>query len=102
MKQIALLVLAILCFSSCGITYNRNFEHKYITGKVLQTLNDFEALVTTNSSDVVKIMTTKETLYDGKKISGLYVMTGTYQYTSTFGVSKTVPVYVKRKELLNP
>lgn len=102
MKRVALFVLAILCFSSCGVTYNRDFEHKFITGEVMQTLNEFEALVITKNYDIVKIITAKETLYDGKKISGLYVMTGTYQYTTTRGVAKTVPVYVKRKELLDP
>lgn len=103
MKKIASIILAILCLTSCGVAkINPELEQKYISGEVFQTLSKFEALVMTNKYDVVKIMTTKETLYDGKKLYGWYVMIDTYQYTTTRGVTKTVPVYVKRQEFLDP
>ena len=105
MKRIVFITLAILCLISCGTAKHSRqniFDSKYISGKIFQTINEFEALVLTDNYDVIKIFTAHETLYDGKKISGIYVMTDTYQYINKKDELKTVPVYIKKKELKNP
>ena len=66
--------------------------------EIFQTLNKNEALARTTSWDVVKLESTEEVYYDGKKITGPFIMIGTYQYTTRNDMDKTVPVYIKESE----
>ena len=50
---------------------------------IFQAVNSHEALATTSrelNSIVVKLITAEDTYYDGKKVSGTFIMVDTYTY----------------------
>lgn len=71
---------------------------KFIHVEIIQTLSKYEALAWDSDYNVVKIETAEDIYYDGKKISGIFYLTGVYEYTNKKGTEKTVPVYVKEDE----
>ena len=104
-KLLSILILTIstLCVTSCGIMNNNiNAEQTNLNVEIFQTLSKTSALAHTSLwSDykVVKIVTTKDVYYDGKQISGLFVLVDTYTYETKDGRIKTVPVYQRKSEL---
>ena len=90
MKKILLLSISILLFaSSCTVFTRTSLSHAtigdkcYLRVKIFQAFNSHEALAkgNENNSIVVKLITTEDTFYDGKVLSGEYIMVDTYTYT---------------------
>ena len=88
--------------------YNSSIGDKCdINVKIFQAFNSHEALAKGFGSNdiVVKLITTEDTFYDGKILSGRYVMVDTYTYThkndgkkDSEEYIKTVPVFIKVSE----
>lgn len=103
-----LFTFVLSCDESMYMTTNNindiSAEKTYINGYIMQTLDKNSALVTIKTSEyrssVVLIVTEsdKEEYYDDKPISNNYVRIGTYSYTTTKNVKKTVPVYILESE----
>ena len=72
--------------------------------RIFQALNSHEALATSsdNTNIVVKLITTEDTFYDGKRVSGTYIMVDTYTYENKLETIKTVPVFIKVSEYNAP
>lgn len=109
MKRFIILFLSALLLSSCSIfapTYTTYSTPKsdisktdtYLTLKVFQTFNKGSALAMTESFDVVKIISSIDTYYDGKKIAGRFILVDTYTYMNKENQYKTVPVFVAKDE----
>ena len=101
----------LLLTSSCSIftrvsLSNASIGDKcYFNATIFQAVNSHEALATTSrepSSIVVKLITSEDTYYDGKKVSGTYIMVDTYTYENKQGIIKTVPVFIKVAEYNEP
>ena len=91
-KRIILTILAVCALlTSCAIF---KYEHSYKKLKVFQTLSSYEALAWDSDYNVVKFVTYKDMIYDGRIFSGDFVLTGTYTYVTNENVKKTVPVYM--------
>lgn len=91
-KRIILAILAVCALlTSCAIF---KYEHSYKKLKVFQTLSNYEALALDSDYNVVKLVTFKDMIYDGKVFTGEYVLTGTYTYETKENGVKTVPVYM--------
>lgn len=73
-------------------------EKRYLSVEIIQTLNKGEALAWTDDYKVVKLETSSEVFYDGKRITGNFSLVGTYSYTNKEGTRKTVPVYIRTTE----
>ena len=68
---------------------------------IFQAVNSHEALATTSdelNSIVVKLITTEDTYYDGKKVSGTFIVVDTYTYENKQEITKTIPVFIKVSE----
>lgn len=90
--------LFILCFillscSTYNYNQNTNSSLKTLSLRIFQTLNEHEALAFTRSYDVVKIIANSDIYFDDKKLYGDFKLVDTYNYITTKGVKKTVPVY---------
>ena len=97
-----LLTVALLATSSCSIFKNNiNSEQTYLSVEIFQTLSKDSALALTTGwdYDVVMIITSEDVYYDGKKISGTFVLVDTYTYESKGSGIKTVPVYRRKSEI---
>lgn len=70
----------------------------YLDVEIIQTLSRNAALACDNDYKVVKLETTSDVYYDGKKIYGNFILVGTYNYITKKGIIKTVPVYVRTTE----
>ena len=114
MKKKLLLLLSIstlLLISSCSILSrvsltNASIGDKcYLNATIFQAVNSHEALATTGrelNSIVVKLITSEDTYYDGKKVSGTFIMVDTYTYENKQEITKTVPVFIKVSEYKEP
>ena len=114
MKKIVLLLLALiplLFVSSCSVFTRVSLSHAtigdkcYLNATIFQAVNSHEALATTSrelNSIVVKLITSEDTYYDGKKVSGTFVMVDTYTYENKQEIIKTVPVFIKVSEYKEP
>lgn len=71
---------------------------KKLSVKIFQTLDEHEALAFTGNNQVVKLETSSEVYYDGKKVTGKFCLSGIYQYITTDTLQKTVPVYIRAEE----
>lgn len=101
-RLISILVLLItsLCITSCGLLSNNiNSRQTYLSVEIFQTLGSGAGLAMTPSYDVIKVVSNNEVYYDGKKLSGTYVLIDTYRYETKDGRIKTVPVYKRKTEL---
>lgn len=106
MKKIMLILavmLTAICVTSCGmLTNNINANETYLSVKIIQTLGDGEALAMTNKGweyNVVKVVSNSEVYYDGKTLTGNYVLVGTYRYETVKNTIKTVPVFQRKSEI---
>ncbi len=105
-KLFAILFVALLIFSSCDAPYyateddtSTTYTSKQnLSVKIFQTLDKNSALARTSDYDVVKLVTMEEMYYDGKKITGTFVLVDTYTYETKKGDYKTVPVYIRYSE----
>lgn len=114
MKKTVLLFLALiplLFVSSCYSTTSLSEPRPSVTplakaeigsyfllcGEIIQAFNNKEALGR-DGDIIVKLVTNKETFYDGKEFSDYYYMIDTYTYTTKQDVIKTVPVFIKASE----
>jgi len=106
-KKLLLLSISILLFaSSCSIFTQITLSHAtigdkcYLNVKIFQALNSHEALATSAETGdiVVKVITAEDTFYDGKRVSGKYIMVDTYTYKDNLETIKTVPVFIKISE----
>ena len=91
----ALILILALLMSSCSILKNNiNSEQTYLSVEIFQTLSRTEALAHTTGWDfkVVKVVTSEDTYYDGKSLSGTFVLVDTYTYETKDERIKTVPV----------
>lgn len=101
-KLLSLLCVTVpmLLTTSCGIFSNNiNSEQTYLSVEIFQTLSKYEALACTSDWKVVKVITSEDVYYDGKSLSGTYVLVDTYTYETKDERIKTVPVYRKKSEL---
>ena len=110
MKKTTLLLstLIILLFlSSCSIITRASLSNAsigdkcYLNATIFQAVNSHEALATTSqvpNSIVVKLITSEDTFYDGKRVSGNFIMVDTYTYENKQETIKTVPVFIKVSE----
>ena len=101
MKKLVLLLLcAVLASCSIYSPSNSNISKKdtYLYLTIIQTHSEHQALAWTEDYDVVKVMTYGDTYYDGKKLSGRYILIDTYTYTTKDGIVKTVPVFILKSE----
>jgi hypothetical protein len=113
MKKVLLLLLSIsvlLFVSSCSV-FNRASlssarigDKCYLNVKIFQAFNSHEALATSAEMGniVVKLITAEDTFYDGKRVSGTYIMVDTYTYENKLETVKTVPVFIKVSEYTAP
>lgn len=107
-KILLLLSISILLFvSSCSVftmasLSNASIGDKcYLDAKIFQALNSHEALATTGynlNNIIVKLITSEDTYYDGKWVSGTFIMVDTYTYENKQETIKTVPVFIKVSE----
>ena len=107
-KLLSLLSISILLLaSSCSVFTRASLSHATIGDKchfnatIFQAVNSHEALATTSrdpSSIVVKLITSEDTYYDGKIVSGTFIMVDTYTYENKQETIKTVPVFIKASE----
>ena len=106
-RAIILLSTTLLLLSSCSVftrvsLSNASIGDKcYLNATIFQAVNSHEALATTSrelNSIVVKLITTEDTYYDGKRVSGNFIMVDTYTYQSKQETIKTVPVFIKVSE----
>ena len=114
MKKKLFLLLSIstiLLVSSCSLFSIVSLSHAsigdkcYLNATIFQAVNSHEALATTGrelNSIVVKLITSEDTYYDGKKVSGTYIMVDTYTYENKQEIIKTVPVFIKVSEYKEP
>lgn len=114
MKKTVLLVLALiplLFVSSCSVLTRVSLSNAsigdkcYLNATIFQAVNSHEALATTSrelNSIVVKLITSEDTYYDGKRVSGTFVMVDTYTYENKQETIKTVPVFIKVSEYKEP
>jgi len=111
MKKLALLLLCTLLLGSCSIftpttysTFNStpasdiSKTDTYLTLKVFQTFDKGSALAMTERFDVVKIISSIDTYYDGKRLAGRFILVDTYTYMNNENQYKTVPVFVAKDE----
>lgn len=111
MKRIILLSTIILMFltTSCSlleITKPKTIRDAtvgnicWLDVIIFQTLNNQEALAKPYNDQTfnIKIITNEEIYYDGKNISGYYIMTDTYSYIARDSTIRTVPVYMRNDE----
>ena len=111
-KALLLLSLTILLFvSSCSVFTRASLSNAsigdkcYLNATIFQAVNSHEALATTShelNSIVVKLITSEDTYYDGKKVSGSFIMVDTYTYENKQNTIKTVPVFIKVSEYKTP
>lgn len=97
-----LCVFGIMILPSCSIIKNNiNTEQTYLKVKIFQTLSKTSALASTSAWDykVVKVITNEELYYDGKNLTGTFVLVDTYAYETKNGDIKTVPVYMRKSEM---
>lgn len=100
--SILAMVIATLCFTSCGVMQNNiNSEETRLNVEIFQTLSSTTALAHTTGWDykVVMIKTNNDIYYDGKTITGWFRLVDTYTYESKGNGIKTVPVYQRTSEL---
>ena len=113
MKKTLLLlsVSILLLLSSCSIFTRTSLTNAsigdkcYLKATIFQAVNSHEALATTSrelNSIVVKLITSEDTYYDGKIVSGTFIMVDTYTYESKQEIVKTVPVFIKVSEYKEP
>ena len=113
MKKPLLLLsfLILFCVSSCSILTRVSLSNAsigdkcYLNATIFQAINSHEALATTSrepNSIVVKLITSEDTYYDGKRVSGTFVMVDTYTYENKQEITKTVPVFIKVSEYKSP
>lgn len=110
MKNTTLLfsaLLLLLFVSSCSIFTRSTLSNAsigdkcYLNATIFQAVNNHEALATTSqapNSIVVKLITSEDTFYDGKRVSGNFIMVDTYTYENKQETIKTVPVFIKVSE----
>jgi hypothetical protein len=110
----ALLLLSVsilLILSSCSLFTRASLSNAsigdkcYLNATIFQAVNSHEALATTShelNSIVVKLITSEDTYYDGKKVSGTFIMVDTYTYENKQNTIKTVPVFIKVSEYKTP
>ena len=121
MKRIILLSTIILMFltTSCSlleITKPKTIRDAtvgnicWIDGNIFNTINENEALITLYTEEkinvargfkdpfIIKIITNEEIYYDGKQITGYFIMTDTYSYITRDSIPRTVPVYIRNDE----
>lgn len=96
MKKVLTLICLLVLSSAANAA---NDDKVYLSVEIIQTLSKTSALARTSNWDVVKIQTSKDVYYDGKKISDYFVFIDTYSYETNSGIVKTVPVYVRQSEL---
>ena len=101
----------LLLLSSCSIFSRASLSNAsigdkcYLNATIFQAVNSHEALATTSrelNSIVVKLITAEDTYYDGKKVSGTFIMVDTYTYENKQNTIKTVPVFIKVSEYKAP
>ena len=109
MKKVLLLlsVSILLLLPSCSLLHRTSVSRAtigdkcYLNVTIFQALNSHEALARTDDITnliVVKLITTEDTFYDGKRLSGTFIMVDTYTYESKQETIKTVPVFIKDSE----
>ena len=110
-KTLFLLFTTLLLTTSCSVFTRVSLSNASIGDKchlnatIFQAVNNHEALAATSqefNSIVVKLITSEDTYYDGKKVSGTYIMVDTYTYENKQGITKTVPVFIKVSEYSEP
>lgn len=96
MKKFLLLIIICL-LSSCSVTRN-NMHIKFVDATIFQTQDSNTALAMDGYLNVIQVITTEEVYYDGRQISGLFVLVDTYAYETVQHRVKVVPVYVRLSE----
>lgn len=96
MKKFILLVIVCM-LSSCAIT--RNTAHlKFVDATIFQILDSNTALAIDEHFNTIQVITNEEVYYDGRQISGMFVLVDTYSYETVQHRIKVVPVYVRLSE----
>lgn len=96
MKKFILLIIVCL-LSSCAITRN-NMHVEFIDAVIFQTQDSNTALAMDDRFNVIQVITVTEVYYDGRQLSGLFVLVDTYTYETIQHRVKVVPVYVRLSE----
>lgn len=113
MKKFLLICLILIGFAGCGVqNLTTNNNSGFVSLECFQALDHFDHVSTCLAKDgewnycyVVSLESpctneNAEMFYDGKNLSGNYVLVGTYQYETKGGSSKTVKALM-RKDLYN-
>ncbi len=110
MKRIILTCLILLgLLTSCGIqSLTTDNNYGYVSIECFQALENYDhvsvCLAKDSDWNICYVVSLKnlcdnnnaEMFYDGKNISGNYVLVGTYQYESKGGSSKTVKALMRK------
>ena len=110
MKRIILICLILLgLFTSCGVqSLTTSNNSGYVFLECFQALDNYDhvsiCLARDSDWNVCYVVSLEnpcnnndaELFYDGKKLSGNYVLVGTYQYESKGGSTKTVKALMKK------
>ena len=108
MKKVLFICLVMAgLFVSCGVEQHTTNNKGHLFIEVFQTLSNGEnsstCLARNSNWDIFYIIsldcpdkTTHEMYYDGKNISGAYVLVGTYTYETKGGDTKTVQACMKK------
>lgn len=118
-KLFAILFVALFVFTACNNNTNKTVgdkdmptireivknakasgkvEVKDLEVRIFQTLNQHSALAFSDGFSTVMIVSEEDTYYDDKKITGKFVLIGTYSYQNKEGDTKTVPLYIRYSE----
>lgn len=104
MKKIIIILTFIACLTSCSAIKHAAHDNTakgstvYLSVEIFQTLNKNAALAWTKDLKIVRLDSQEELYYDGKTISGYFVLVDTYTYTAKNEMVKTVPVYIRSSE----
>lgn len=90
--------MSVCMLSSCAVTrYNMHTE-LFFNAKIFQVLDSNDALIWDDDYNVAKIVTAEEIYYEGRSISGRFILVDTYAYETRTHQIKVVPVYVRLSE----
>lgn len=104
MKRLIITFLCAFTLASCSAVINSMQETNLTERTVLdlevyQTLSETSAIAFTKDNKAVKVVSYDGMMYDGKQISGSFILVGTYTYIANNGMEKTIPTYVRLNEL---
>ncbi len=108
--RIAVIAMALMMASSCmtamlfaSTSEERaknylNQDNVRLSGKTVQYLNEYCAMMVTDEGDVVCVVRIFDEYYDGMRINEKFKKGGVYQYKNSDGMLRHVPIFINSKQ----